>query len=444
MSDNEKKSGILQSKKVLILLAIIYYLYAMSNIDGSYVFVSLVSLFTIIVMLIESSEFDFYLFIGLSGFEYSIKILNKNIIFLLFLVAIFKLVLGKKWRISKYTFIGLLLLISFQIMNDLFKIPILNFINTFSTIIYFIVFISAVTNLNIRINICLFSFVVSYFFIILSTILTYPTLLIFLNSLSNESLSRFGNTSKYITGGAMGIPLYSALVISLLISYWIIKNKKMLLSQKFIFVLICIIALFFGLLTISRSFFLCLFVIFFYLFINTIVTGSKSSIKVLCFIVFLTIVLVSFNFKWIEQLLNKYVTRNNIDYGLGIRGLIYIDSLNYLLTNPFRMIFGTGIWNYSQVGMNSGNYFSYTAHNLFLDVVMGTGLLGLSIFIMLLNKYKNVLENKFVRKKCFIGFMPFIIFLTFSLTAVSLIEVKTYIYMLLLIYYGNVVCTNDY
>lgn len=427
--------GIYIKSNVRLHLSTIFILYALAGAKDLSVLVSITSVLAVIFMLFNNIEFDFYLFIGLVGFEYFTQIVDKNIIFIYFLIAAIKIVINQG-KVPYLSIFSILLILLLQTINDLGNIPILNFVNTSMVIIYFFLVISIFGKMNLKYSYCIYSFVISYICMILGTIFSYPSIQDFLMSVSSEYIIRFGSTSREITGGAMSIPLYSSLIIGLLLSYLIIKVHSISKFKSLGIIFICIIALFFGLITISRVFLLCMGVILLCILLSILSYDRFKSIKIFSGVLFLILTLYITNKDWINNIILKFNIRNQQEGGVGKRELIYQDSIEYLFNNPIRLIFGSGIKNYSNIGEKYDKYFSFTAHNLFLDILMGIGVIGLIVFVISIFWICKVLRMEFKGNINIINFIPLIIFIIYSLTATSLAEVKTYIYILFLLYHA--------
>lgn len=213
----------------------------------------------------------------------------------------------------------------------------------------------------------------------------------------NNSISyyRFGQESLLL-GGPMGAVIYSSLLIGISLKNIIIKNK-------FCFnVVILIIALCLGFLTISRTFLVILFAIFicllyyFYVSNKSALKKGKNSLigkKTVVIFIFVTVGIIIFNFDFIINVISKFTVRS-----AGIlndpRIAIAKESLSFLANHPLHLLIGFGSAGYQYLGEVNDLLFSMYTHNIFLDVLMSWGIIGmLFLFYSIFCFFKDVKKS---------------------------------------------------
>lgn len=107
---------------------------------------------------------------------------------------------------------------------------------------------------------------------------------------------------------------------------------------------------------------------------------SKRNIMFGIIIAISCLIVCSFNTEFLNYIITRFGTwRNNYQIAgniLGERGLIFEFSLKFLQKNPIYLFFGIGPNNYKLI-----NPWSYSnPHNLFMDVLMNTGIFGFLLF----------------------------------------------------------------
>ena len=103
---------------------------------------------------------------------------------------------------------------------------------------------------------------------------------------------------------------------------------------------------------------------------------SKKNIMIGIMMVLLIIIVCSYKTDFLSYLINRFIGWKNLyqisGSIMGERGLIFEFSIQYMRENPIYLFFGIGPTNYRLI--NSWSYSN--PHNLFLDVLMNTGILG--------------------------------------------------------------------
>jgi len=395
-------------------------------------FASSISLITILYFICSNPHQHFYFLVGFAPLEQILRLNDVNVYFILLLISSVKFIILKIK--SKFGFFGLicfLILLTQETMLELSHISYGELLIVETTILYFCVFILYSDIKDFNISRIIQNFVSSYIIVIIYVITNYGSFVNFIQMMVNGlQMIRFGQEELEI-GGSMGIPLYSALFIAMLLSHFIIQpNLKT--SNKICMLAACIGAFFFGVMTISRSFILCMAACMLALTITVFNKQKIKTLKLLLLIIAAGLVTYYIFFDYINSILIDYVFRAKSEEGLGMRGSIWMSCFNYLSEHPGGLIFGFGIKNYVKIGITNGLLFGSMAHNLFIDIIMSTGVLGLVCFIYFFLYLKNKLIRVFGAKPNFAAAIPLCVFLAFGLTALSLNNLKTWIYILML------------
>lgn len=235
--------------------------------------------------------------------------------------------------------------------------------------------------------------------------------------------------------GAMGFPIYTLTVVTLLIQMLMTRHFKLWKKA------LCI-ALIFGLffitfLTVSRVYILGLATMVLLLFMHVMSSKSKSTIFGIllgCMVV----VLIAFNYlaNYMDIVFNNYLGRMETDGGqggTGIRGIIYKDCLEYLMNNVECLLIGKGNGAYPLIGAQLHRPFSMSAHNMIIDGLMSFGIIG-SIFIFII--YKNIYkidQNKYGIKWTIFRVMPLLCVCMMYQTASPFLLDKFYPFLMFLV-----------
>jgi len=136
----------------------------------------------------------------------------------------------------------------------------------------------------------------------------------------------------------------------------------------------------------------------------------------------------------VNNITTNYMYRTTYeDAGLGLRGHIFESCFRYLNEHPIGYLVGFGIKNYVQIGESDDFLFSAMAHNLYIDVLMSVGLVGAICLLIMLKILRNKLKNVFHNKMRLITALPLMVFLVYGLTALTLYNMKTWIYIIMLV-----------
>lgn len=433
--------SILRDNYLLLLHGIIYAALGYSTLTENGIFTTGLYIAIIIYYLFLQPINQFYFLVGFVPFENVMKIASIDVYFILLMISIIKLIYinrdKKVYKISGLIFF--VALFNIEMIGDIGAISIGKLTIILTTIAY-LYFFSQLSDLtSYRIVTAILHYVISYIIVIFTTIMSYGSVLSFIQLVGADSqLYRFGETvdslgeEARLLGGAMGIPLYSAMLISMLLSYYI-SNNTIKIGNKVLIITFCYAGVLFGLLTISRSFLLCMITCFLFLLLSVFTRNWRKITKALIIIFITSILLYVAQADLINSKLADFAYRETQDYGFGIRSLIYQDCFQYLEENRMGYLFGFGISNYGKIGNQNNLMFSYLAHNLYLDIIMSVGILGGMCFVGLFNMLRKRAKACFRSKASLISVLPLLVFLVFGLTALSLTNLKTWIYIVMLI-----------
>lgn len=196
-------------------------------------------------------------------------------------------------------------------------------------------------------------------------------------------------------GGAMGFPIYTMTIITLVIQLLVIHRYR--LAKKAIIITVSLFLFFITFLTVSRVYIVGIASLMLLLVLHSLRRGSIKFILFMA-ISMITILIVSVDYlsDYFDFISNQYSGRMDYDSdnsGMGIRGTIYLDCLNYLFNNIECLFIGKGNRAYPLIGAMLHRPMSFTAHNMILDMLMSFGLIG-SLFLVALYTSAYVNEHK--------------------------------------------------
>lgn len=213
------------------------------------------------------------------------------------------------------------------------------------------------------------------------------------------SYYRFGQESLLL-GGPMGAVIYSSVIIGFSIKNILINNRRLFNIILLLFSTIL------GFLTISRTFLviciaICIVLLIYLIFdkrvkqnIKYLLNNSNTKYVLLTGLV-IFVFFVLFNFNFIENVIGKFLARTtNILNDPRIE--IAKESIIYLIKNPIHFFIGFGNAGYQYLGELYNLSFSMYTHNIYLDVLMSWGMIGMialiySLYLFLKGKIKSSL-----------------------------------------------------
>ena len=245
-------------------------------------------------------------------------------------------------------------------------------------------------------------------------------------------------------GGAMGFPIYTIIIVSLLLQ--MLLTRKFKLWVKIFIVTIIVILFFVTFLTISRVYLLGLLTLSLLLVLHMSKSRSFSTLIGLFGGGLLLLVIASLYLdNYINDIIDNYLVRITGDgdnSGTGIRGLIYYDCINFLSENTECLLIGKGSSAYPYLGQSMGRLFGMSAHNIVLDAIMSFGLYGF-FFLIYIYRYS------YKKEKLRIGIswsvfriIPLACYIMMNMTATPFLLDKTYP-MLLFMVLNIIHCTDN-
>jgi len=251
------------------------------------------------------------------------------------------------------------------------------------------------------------------------------------NFMTSAAVIRFANTESVAVGGAMGMPIYSLLLMSMAMVL-LVSSKKMSRVRRLILICIVVFSIIFGLLTVSRSFVLGAGV-FWMLFLLS--EKPKSTKYILPLVLIAGVAFVAAFPELTARIYENFFTRVSGDVGGGSgRLVVWGQCLVYLVTHPFSFLFGCGALGYVNVQTGGAGTniidISAGAHNLVVDMIMSWGFVG-TFFMCLIIVWMLIEIRQYFKAKKLIYYLPMLTYLTFAMTALRTSGVRTWIFMLM-------------
>ena len=419
----------------------IHFLTIASIIKGNVDVMAIAIFVAIIYAVVAEPEEVFYLIVGLSPYQYVFKLYGNNASFLLTVIFLFKLWKRNRYNLTKsmLCFVCAGVLLSIEIVNDASLSSKGEWLVNICYLSFFLYIISNLETLHFDVIDFLAHYSIAFIFCTICIFYCSGGLFDYLNVFLEEpTLNRFGEIIKLEVGGAMGVPLYALILISISI-FFLFTRECIEKVYRFVLYGLIVYAVVIGLLTVSKSFLLGLAAIVVLNLLNIFLTDSKKALRV-CFIAALLIVgiyLIAPVF-W-NGIFGAFINRmvNGTPGGTG-RAWIWGDCFTHLTENWQNFMFGGGASEYVLWGPGDGFTVSAGAHNLLLDVCMSWGLLGFIAFMCLLIKVFLPVcfrENR-LRWRALI---PAITFFVFSFTALRTTQLTSYAFLLttILIWVSN-------
>lgn len=416
----------------LLIPAAFYFMIAQALIQNSNVLMNITIIAIFCYYVISNAENCFYMLCGTSMFETVFKINGDVVWFILLLVLMFKLLMREKFRANVRAIVTCALIIFIELLGDLFIGSMGQLLVNLVTIIFVFVTFSKIDLFHLDAFRIIWTLIAAFSAIIYYLLSMYGGMGEFISSFMASTYAyRFGHSYGDTVGGAMAIPLYTTMIISCGLTYYL-HSPKMQLHQKVIISISVIISIVFGAMTISRSFYLGFIVTLASIVIFKVSKNKHIKWIILFFCVMAIFILLSSKSDLISKIFSnlKFRMDNGVKAGSEGRTDIWISCIEYLLTNPLYFLFGMGSTNYVNIGSESGKLFSAGAHNLFLDFLMSwgvIGLLGMMLFLVYIYK-KQIKQNTEFSKQTII---PLITYLIFSMTALRSCSLKTWVFMLI-------------
>lgn len=373
----------------------------------------------------------FCLLCGLSMFEAVFSIQGDNAWFIILLILVVKIIINNKMKINAMSLCSCLLLCCMEVVLD-FNAGFGQIVVTVSCIIFVIFSFTSISKINADVYDIIYALSVAFFGVVYYVITKEGGIGRYISLFMSASYAyRFGHAYGETVGGAMAIPLYASLIVSCIITYFLLK-KEIRVKHKIFSIVSMSIALIVGAMTVSRSFYLCL-ILTFLLFLLFRSKGRELGKFGIAFVILIVIAIVAFTQgDIVDKLFESLQLRMDagVEEGTGGRTDIWKSCIAYLLDNPIRLLFGSGATNYKLIGEAKNEMFSAGAHNLILDLIMSWGLFGTALLTMaFISSIKKINDSNAVFYKH--SLIPLFTYIIFSLTALRCCSMKTWIFLLI-------------
>lgn len=411
----------------LIIFMIIGYANVIQNNNMLLLAVVLAALYCIRV----EEEYLFSFVVGISIYDYAFNLNGMNATVIptgILLLKLFKKNRFILFRSSKCAICTMLILICELIGDFTYH----SFGEVFLSIMNILLFLYLIANMEL-ILMDTFRMIVLFAVACLSAIyymvLVYGDLGTFFNLLFTSSgLYRFGIGEANIMGGAMSLPLYALLLLSMSLSY-VLVNRNLGIKKGIFLIIINAICLFFAFLTISRSLYLGLAAI-----LLAVLLGNKrhKESKLFTLLIILMIVLIGALIMYgdvIEQAISLLFNRLSTDKGGAGRTTVWENCFYFMEHNPISILIGSGSCKYPTLeeGLGAG------AHNLLLDIMMSWGIIGLGSFLILMSHAIKKIKVYYYKIES-MSYIPLFAFGAFSLTALRSNSLKTWSFLLVAVF----------
>lgn len=420
---------IIHDRKYTINLIALSFLIAFALTEASFLITLSTMILGLQIMLNNEIE-DFYSFLSFTPFFLYLtnsNALTKYLFFTLIAVSVLKLLRrGFKNRHNGIILVSIVALLLIEIINDIVIGKLVESLSIILFMIYFSFFILTVDVKNYDHMRALKYFVTGLMIALIVILITNP-----LHQMMDITrVIRLGDGIRLL-GGAMGVPIYSLLVVSLLSTYLITHRPR-----KYISLLLysCVgFSFLIGFLSISRSYILGLLIIAIgFAFSLLAKHGRRVFIFLGIGIVFIRTFLYM-NPNLVGNLFYRYSLRKSVSSLDDIRIDIYRSIFEYMCNNPKPLFFGLGARNYTEIGESGGYLFSMMAHNLYLDALISWGIIG-TLFLINITFYLVKKCRRTGGKVSILSLTPAFMMAALYMTEGTFNYFNVYIYIIFLIF----------
>lgn len=422
--------------KILIYIIMALIVDFIGHYKGDKILIIISIGFILSIMLFTTSQKHIkILFICLPFFNLlAMKVGETSFFYMLMCICILKIILDKikkhemKDLIKKYLIIVFIVLCT---IRNMFEPEIKKYI---IWLIFTIFFIFVYKDKNVKLKSCINWFTLSF---IISSILGYIAIINNLIQMFPVELGYVWNDGNIVLRfvGLMGETNGYAQVDLILISMSminIVQSKNFKELSKYI--LTSVILIIFGCITYSKMFIIgftiiITLLILYYLYKNVVRHINIKRIYILLSLLTIcTGLLTIFISKYMDsELISNYLIRfSSEDLSTG-RFQVYRYFIDFMESSTLYTLFGIGFYNYL-IPWNISDNTGICAHNVYLECSLLFGIIGLlPILILVTYKIKGFIREK----KCFILFIPLIIFFITGLSLHSMLT--NYFYFIILI-----------
>ncbi len=419
---------------------LIYILVLLGLLDSSSL-MALAVVLAAVYMLFADYSLCVLLLASLSIFEMSFSLFGFAGWIILMLVLVGRILCSKRKLIfsQKMIPIAIVLLFGNAVLSDLS----VNGINGKTIgLIVLILFIAVFYTKQVEISVDPESFIIyfgtAYLCAVFYIVQQYGGIDAFISTFMRYHFAfRFGAEYGVETGGAMGIPIYTLLLIAFWVCSKLSPVRRESTAAKCYMDFIAIVSLITGVLTVSRSFILGITVIIVcFLCIKPRNQGEfkRKAIFTVCMIIGIGIICYfarDIIYKTIEVMWRRI--ENDASSGGGGSGRVesWIAGFQYLLNHPMQLLLGAGALSYVIKGKMLGQAFLAGSHNILVDVLMSWGIVGCACVWVLVYTFVRVKDFKYAVKNAPWAVIPFFALLAFSMTALTTASVKPWLYFLI-------------
>lgn len=420
----------------LIVQFCILGLFVLGLTNGNVTIINISSMISILYFVFFDFENCIYFLLSLTIFENSFTFFDIRSTLFLTLIFSARVLWKKSMKLSSGLICSSVILVAIEVLRNISNVSIGMVFNNVNLIILFIVLAAYGGNIEFSIRKAILSFGMSILLSVIFVIDYYGGLRVYLNTFISAGNSlRFGGEVGKEIGGAMAIPIYALLQISMTICY-LIKEQYISIFEKVIESILVAICMIYGALTISRSFYLgiIIFIILLTLFLRKNILGKTLTIL----LVSIAIIYVIYQIKpevfnsVIEGLFDR-IGRD--DTRTGNRILIWKSAFECLQNSALGILFGYGgHYTSAEFLINNYSWLQAGLHNLYLDVIMSWGIIGITAIIYVSYiMWKKIKENKKIE---LFTYIPLLVLLYFSATALRVTSLKPYVYFYITIYFA--------
>lgn len=423
----------LTKKDIIILLS---FFSAIFNFIGHVINSNLIvysSILLVIILMINSNiEYSTYiLFITLPFFNlFTVTVGTTSMYYVFLFIYILQNIKininqnNSKWLIDRYMIFTIIVILTVQnIYTDIST-------SYLSWLIMSLVFLFLYKNRNINIFKIINYYTAAF---IISSILGYIAINRNIMQVFPRNIKGVWNAGKTtlrfvgLTGESNGHAQIALILIAFNIIHYLICNSR---KEKFKYAISIGMIVLFTNLTYSKMFILGLIAIIFLMIIYNFIKNIRIGFSLKKTLILMTLIpiLVSIIGIYISRNIDNTIISNYIvrfsakDLSTG-RFTIYKYFLDILSSNILYMIFGIGFNKYN-IPWGHGKH----AHNIYLECILLTGIIGfLIVIILLMNKIRKDMK----KNTNFILYIPLIVFL---ITGISLHSMLTnYFYFILML-----------
>lgn len=365
----------------------------------------------------------FYLMVAIIPFQGHINFFGVTAMPVVAAAVVLRLAMQKRYTVGKTIFCGGIIILAIEFFNDYFHVSLGSLLAWMSiaVVCFYIMNYMEIEDMN------LLKMTVNFGFGVLLAISANMGG----QDLENATVQRFGSANVSL-GGAMGIPLYSLILTSILIV--ILLNYELPFIKKSIIGMVILILNIFALLSISRAYLLGAATILGCCLLSLFTRKRGKAFKLICFILLAAVIAIYLYYDEFMGIVGSFQYRmlqHTDDDG---RTGIWISCIEYLQQHWKAFLVGEGILNYTAIGVDLDQPFAMSAHNVVLDTIMAFGMIGSVCYVTVFRSFALKCRAALQTKPNIISMMPMITLTVYYMTAGSFRYLKTWLYFIIMIY----------